>query len=90
MNNQCYSKATDKTIVLSDSRILGYAEYGVSNGYPILYFHGGQESRLSSIFMDSTARKLNVRLISPDRPGIGLSTFQADRIFLDWGTTLPS
>jgi pimeloyl-ACP methyl ester carboxylesterase len=35
--------------------------------------------------MDSTAKKLNIRLISPDRPGIGLSTFQTDRTFLDWG-----
>jgi pimeloyl-ACP methyl ester carboxylesterase len=35
--------------------------------------------------MDSTAIKLNIRLISPDRPGIGLSTYQAERTFLDWG-----
>ncbi len=76
---------TEKTIILSDGRVLGYAEYGDSVGYPIFYFHGGQESRLSSIFMDSTAMKLNIRLISPDRPGIGLSTFQAERTFLDWG-----
>ncbi len=76
---------TEKTIILSDGRILGYAEYGDSLGYPVFYFHGGQESRLSSLFMDSTAKILNIRIISPDRPGIGLSTFQADRIFLDWG-----
>ena len=76
---------TEKTIILSDSRILGYAEYGDSLGYPIFYFHGGQESRLSSLFMDSTATKMKIRLICPDRPGLGLSTFQADRKFLDWG-----
>ncbi len=85
LENLCYSMETEKTILLSDGRVLGYAEYGDSVGYPIFYFHGGQESRLSSIFMDSTAIKLNIRLISPDRPGIGLSTFQADRTFLDWG-----
>lgn len=76
---------TEKTIELSDGRILGYAEYGDSLGYPVFYFHGGQESRLSSMFMDSTAQRLNIRLISPDRPGIGISTFQAKRQFLDWG-----
>jgi pimeloyl-ACP methyl ester carboxylesterase len=76
---------TDFTITLHDGRVLGYAEYGDSTGYPIFYFHGGQESRLSSLFMDSTAKMLNIRIISPDRPGIGLSTFQADRKFLDWG-----
>jgi len=78
----------DKSITLSDRRILGYAEYGDSNGYPIFYFHGGQESRLSSMFMDSTAKRLNIRIISPDRPGIGLSTFQVDRKFLDWGSDI--
>lgn len=78
----------DKSITLSDRRILGYAEYGDSNGYPIFYFHGGQESRLSSMFMNSTAKRLNIRIISPDRPGIGLSTFQVDRKFLDWGSDI--
>lgn len=65
--------------------MLGYAEYGDPEGYPVFYFHGGQESRLSSMFMDSTAKKLHIRIISPDRPGIGISTFQPNRHFLDWG-----
>ena len=80
-----HSMESDKSIILSDGRILGCAEYGASLGYPVFYFHGGQESRLSSLFMDSTAKKLNIRLICPDRPGIGLSAFQTGRIFLDWG-----
>ena len=79
---------TEKTIKLSDGRILGFAEYGDSLGFPIFYFHGGQESRLSSKFMDSVALRLNIRLISPDRPGIGISTFQANRQFLDWGNDI--
>jgi len=76
---------TEKTIILSKGRVLGYAEYGDSLCYPVFYFHGGQESRLSSLFMDSTAKKLNIRLICPERPGIGLSTFQTNRKFSDWG-----
>jgi len=79
---------TDKTIKLSDGRILGFAEYGDSLGYPIFYFHGGQESRLSSMFMDSIAKKLNIRIISPDRPGVGNSTFQDNRRFPDWGNDI--
>ncbi len=74
-----------QTITLSDGRILEYAEYGDSAGYPVCYFHGGQESRLSSQFMDTIARELAIRIISPDRPGIGISTFQPDRQFIDWG-----
>ena len=35
--------------------------------------------------MDSTAKELGARIISPERPGIGLSTFQKNRTFLDWG-----
>lgn len=76
---------TDNKITLANGRIIGYAEYGNSSGYPLFYFHGGQESRLSSKFMDSVATNLNIRIISPDRPGVGLSTFQKDRQFLDWG-----
>ena len=79
---------TDEIIILSDGRTLGYAEYGDSLGFPIFYFHGGQESRLSSKFMDSVALRLNIRLISPDRPGIGISTFKANRQFLDWGNDI--
>ena len=69
---------------MPDGRILAYAEYGNPNGTPIFYFHGGQESRLSSGFMDDTASKKGIRIIAPDRPGIGLSSFQENRSFLDW------
>jgi pimeloyl-ACP methyl ester carboxylesterase len=88
LNHKSYSMETDKTIMLPDGRILGYAEYGDPLGFPVFYFHGGQESRLSSIFMDSTARKLKIRIISPDRPGIGISTFQDNRQFIDWGNDI--
>ena len=79
---------TNNTIVLSDGRVLGYAEYGDSLGYAVFYFHGGQESRLSSSFMDSTAKMLDIRIISPDRPGIGISTFHENRQFVDWGNDI--
>jgi len=80
--------SVNKSIILPDGRVLGYAEYGDSSGFPLFYFHGGQESRLSSMFMDSAAKKLNIRIISPDRPGIGISTFQDNRQFLDWGNDI--
>ena len=76
---------TEHTIILEDGRTLGYADYGDPDGFPIFYFHGGQESRLSSGFMDSTATALNLRIIAPDRPGIGLSTFQENRALLELG-----
>ncbi len=75
---------TKNTTTLSDGRLLGYAEYGDLGGYPVFYFHGGQESRLSAAFMDSTARSLGIRLITPDRPGIGLSSYHEGRSFKSW------
>lgn len=79
-----YSMQTENSICLFDGRTLGYAEYGDPNGFPVFYFHGGQESRLSGRFMDHMARQLHIRLIAPERPGIGLSTPQPQRQFLDW------
>lgn len=71
-------------LTLKDGRELGYAEYGDLDGFPIFYFHGGQESRLSSAFMDGTAQNMGIRIIAPDRPGIGLSSLKNNRTFLDW------
>ncbi|MEM9649580.1 MAG: alpha/beta fold hydrolase, partial [Bacteroidota bacterium] len=73
-----------KQMMLTDGRVLSYAEYGDFRGVPVFYFHGGQESRLSSAFMDSTARRLGIHIIAPERPGVGLSSFQKGRIFLDY------
>ena len=39
INNNGYSMRIDKTIKLADGKILGYAEYGDSFGYPVFYFH---------------------------------------------------
>lgn len=75
-----------ETIILNDGRVLAYAEYGDPDGFPVFYFHGGQESRLSAGFMNDIAKELKVRLVAPDRPGIGLSTFQPARTFKDWSS----
>ena len=75
---------TTKTIQLIDGRTLAFEEYGRPTGIPVFYFHGGQESRLSAAFMNEQAKKLGLRIISPDRPGIGLSTFQKDRSLTDY------
>lgn len=74
----------NQSIKLSDGRTLGYAEYGPSDGTPIFYFTGGNSSRLEGQWFDDAAMKANVRLITPDRPGFGLSTFQPKRQLLDW------
>ncbi|QNR25590.1 alpha/beta fold hydrolase [Croceimicrobium hydrocarbonivorans] len=77
-------EAAVKHIRLSDHRNLAYAEYGDPNGKPLIYFHGGQESRLSAAFLDTVAREMGLRIIAPDRPGIGYSDPQANRNFADY------
>ena len=76
----------NQQIKLRDGRMLGFSEYGVSDGKPIFYFHGGPGSRLDwpSLIPDGVAVDLNARVIAVDRPGHGLSDFYRDRKLLDW------
>jgi pimeloyl-ACP methyl ester carboxylesterase len=74
------------TIKLKDGRKLGYAEYGAPQGTPVYYFHGSPGSRLDWKYLDvnDIAKRLGARIISPDRPGFGLSDFKRNRRILDW------
>lgn len=76
----------DMTIRLSDGRTLGYAEYGDPTGTPVLFFHGGTLCRLFAAAADAPAHRVGVRLLAPDRPGIGLSDQKPGRTLLDWAT----
>jgi len=73
-----------KTVKLRDGRRLGFSELGDPNGFPIFYFHGFPSSRLEALAGNDLALNKNVRLISVDRPGIGLSDIQPNRVLLDW------
>jgi pimeloyl-ACP methyl ester carboxylesterase len=73
-----------KTIQLSDGRTLAYLDTGDPEGRPLFYFHGGPGSRLEGLLFDELNQQLAIRMISPDRPGFGLSDFQQDRTYLDW------
>ncbi|MFG6094797.1 alpha/beta hydrolase [Leptothoe sp. ISB3NOV94-8A] len=76
---------TTNLLTLPDNRRLAYAEYGNPNGHPVLYFHGGGASRLEPLLLgDEVFIRLGLRLIAPDRPGIGQSNFQPNRGFSDW------
>ena len=74
----------NQTIQLSDGRTVGFAEYGPKKGSPVLYFSGGNSSRLEGMWFDESAYRNSVRLIVPDRPGFGLSSFHPNRQLLDW------
>jgi pimeloyl-ACP methyl ester carboxylesterase len=64
---------TNQTLKLKDGRTLGFAEYGDSQGKPIFEFHGNPSSRLGSGLFDETAKRMGIRVIGIDRPGMGMS-----------------
>lgn len=63
----------DHVLTLPDGRRLGYAVFGDPGGYPVVNCHGGLVSRNDVAPADARAAELGVRIISPDRPGVGLS-----------------
>ena len=76
---------TENQITLPDGRKLTYAEFGQADGLPVLYFHGAPSSRLEPLFLgDEAWARQGLRVIAPDRPGMGGSDFQPGRTFLDW------
>ena len=66
--------STSTTLTLPDGRKLGYAEYGVRNGTPILYQHGFPAARVEGAGLHDVAVKYGARIIAIDRPGYGWST----------------
>jgi len=74
----------ENTIKLPDGRILGYAEYGQPDGFPIIAMHGtpgarilGAFSRLEQIAQNISAKPF--RIVVLERSGYGLSDPQPCR-----------
>jgi pimeloyl-ACP methyl ester carboxylesterase len=70
------------TIGLADGRRLGYGEYGVRGGTPVLLFHGrpgGRQFDQGRAVIDAGGW-----LFVLERPGFGLSDPQPGRTLLDW------
>ncbi len=75
-------------LTLTNGLKLGYAEYGDPRGEVMFYFHGWPSSHVQGALFDEPAKRHRIRLICPDRPGIGLSDFQENRMLDDWPDTL--
>ena len=72
------------SLTLPDGRRLSWREFGDPSGYPVVNNHGGLLCGLDIAPAESAARRLGIRLISPDRPGVGDSTILKGRRTLDW------
>lgn len=68
----------DRRVELADRSVVGYAETGDPVGHPVLYLHGRASSRLEIDLagIRDAAGDLGLRVLAPDRPGIGLTAFQ--------------
>lgn len=74
----------DRTIRLRDGRKLAYTEHGDLPGKPVFFIHGNPGSRLVRHPDETIVQGLGARVITPDRPGFGLSDFQPRRTLLDF------
>jgi pimeloyl-ACP methyl ester carboxylesterase len=65
-------------VTLPDGTVVAYAEAGDPAGPPVLYLHGSPSSRLEVDLpgIREAAEELGLRVLAPDRPGMGLSTFR--------------
>ena len=74
-----------QSITLPDGRQFSYLEFGKTNGHPVFYFHGAPSSCLEPLLIGNEAFiEHGLRIIAPNRPGIGQSGFQINRKFNDW------
>lgn len=78
----------EKRIGLGGDRRLTYAEYGHSDGVPVVFLHGTPGSRVLGRLCEEGAREHGLRVIAPDRPGSGRSTPWPDRSLGDAGKVL--
>ena len=67
-----------------DGRRLAFQEFGAPGGAPVVLLHGVPGSRLRGAVLAESARDRGVRLICPDRPGMGASQLQPGRSVLDF------
>jgi pimeloyl-ACP methyl ester carboxylesterase len=56
------------------SGVVGVYDYGDPNGAPVFAFHGTPACGAGFAFADDPARERALRVIAPDRPGVGLTS----------------
>ena len=67
-----------------DGSVIACAVAGDEGGAPVLLCHGLADSRLSVHFLTGVARELGLRIVLPDRPGVGGTDPRRLRRLVDW------
>jgi len=68
-------------MTLASGMVISYLDVGAADGEVMLYFHGTPSSRMQAAGpVEAAAARLGVRVIAPDRPGCGDSSFVRYRV----------
>lgn len=73
----------DSILHLTGGGTLGFREYGVKNGTPLVFFHGWPGSSRQGVFLHEVGQAHGLRVLAVDRPGFGNSSRIPKRSFLD-------
>ena len=84
MGLEAAARSALEVMRLGDGRRLSFAQYGDPRGRPLFYFHGMPGSRCEGAILDGPGREGGVRVVAPDRPGMGESDFKRGRTLLEW------
>lgn len=77
------NESSHQIFTLPNRRKLGYATYGAETGPVVFHLHGLGDCRFTGSFFHEPGKKLGVRIVAVDRPGIGLSSPQEHRTALE-------
>ncbi|WP_207482078.1 alpha/beta fold hydrolase [Arenibaculum pallidiluteum] len=80
MADSLHPPVREGAVTLPDGRSLGFAEYGDRDGPVAIYCHGFPSCRLEPALVPLSG----IRLVAPDRPGLGLSDPCPGRRLADW------
>src|SRR5258708_31518611 len=69
------SSHISQLIVTRSGRALEVTEYGDPAGDPAFFFHGLIGSHYQASYIAETAKEKGLRIIAPNRPGVGRSEF---------------
>ena len=71
-------------MTLGDGRELAWIEFGVRDGPPVFAFHGSPGTGHHFAALTDVTTRRGARLIAPDRPGYGHSTYHPARSYDSW------
>ena len=76
------AKMVNNLFQMRTGRKLEVREYGDDAGHPAFFFHGLIGSQYQAAYIADQAREHGLRIIAPNRPGVGASEFikRASRI----------